>query len=253
MNIIERMDALCPEMSKTEKKVYQFIRQDPGTVIQYTIQQIAMMADTSVSAVQRFTKTLGFSGYKDFRYAVMTWKETLDDSGDMDLIDSLAGFFSDGIRELSSLDRNQIGKLCREIIKADKIILLGRYRNKTIADKLAMNLNDLGYTCICANGLIEFQHTLYITNENTCVIIFSAVGEIDDVKDYLEQLRSITKHTWIITNNKKPKMGKLVTNHISLPVINSSSTYPISSHFVVMAFVEILTVCLIKQRQNTGS
>ena len=71
MNEINTALIYIGDLSESEKKVLRFIMKDPNVVIQYTIQQVAMMAGTSVSAVQRFTKAVGYSGYRDFRAAIV--------------------------------------------------------------------------------------------------------------------------------------------------------------------------------------
>ncbi len=249
MSIIRKMDDLYDGMTDSEKKVYKFIKKDPSVVIQYTIRQIAMMAGTSISAVQRFTKTLGFSGYKDFRYAILNWEKDCE-IHEEDTVSILAHSFSDSILELEKIDRTLIDQFCRDLCSADKIILFGRHRNKTVTEKMAMNLTDLGFTCICVSDTIGYQHILYITDSNTCAVIFSALAELNDVSDFLLQLKASTEKRWLITNSEKPKMGKLIDKSIRLPGLYTGLTYPLTTHFIMMAFVEIVTMHLAEMKKQ---
>ena len=63
MNIIQKIIGYENELTDAERKVYRTVIDDPGVVTRFTISQIAMMSDTSVAAVLRFCKHLGFIGY----------------------------------------------------------------------------------------------------------------------------------------------------------------------------------------------
>lgn len=253
MNVIRNASLYLDELSDSEKKVLRFIEKDPNVVIQYTIQQIAMMAGTSVSAVQRFTKSIGYSGYREFRSALVRLKdsgENEDLSDDQDPVRSLADSFSYIMDRLKYIDRDLIDELCNDICSAEKIILLGRYRNKTVVDKMVMNLMDLGITCVCAYDEISYEHILYITDPKSCVIIFSSVGELRDTIHFFQQLKQASDKRWLITNNLNPKIGKYASRQITLPGTQAAGSYPVSAQFVMMAFVEILTVLIAKKKRS---
>ncbi len=253
MNVIRKASLYLDELSDSEKKVLRFIEKDPNAVIQYTIQQVAMMAGTSVSAVQRFTKSIGYSGYREFRSALVRLKNSGENdvlSEDQDPLSSMAESFSYSIECLKYIDRDLIDELCSDICSADKIILLGRYRNKPVVDKMAMNLTDLGITCICAGDEISYEHILYVTDPGSCVIIFSSVGELRDTVHFFQQLRHASDKRWLITNTLNSKTGKYVSRQITLPGTQTAGTYPVSAQFVMMAFAEILTVLIVKKKRN---
>jgi Transcriptional regulators len=73
MNIIETIKKNYEEFSKSELKVTDFILGNPTAVEMSTITKIATDAKTSTSAVLRFCQTLGFNGYKDFRFEMIEY------------------------------------------------------------------------------------------------------------------------------------------------------------------------------------
>ena len=241
------------DLAESEQKVLRFIEKDPAVVIQYTIQQVAMMAGTSVSAVQRFTKAIGFSGYRDFRSAVIRWKdadENEEPADSQDLVRTMASAFSYSIQHLQDIDESLVKELSSDICSDDKINQLGRYRNKTVVDKLAMNLMDLGLVCICACDEISFEHVLYVTDPKSCVIIFSSIGEPGNTVPFFQQLKNASDKRWLITNNMNPKMGKFASRQITLPGVHVQNTHPVSAQFIMMAFIEILTACVAQQQRR---
>ena len=112
IDIIQKIIGYENELTDAERKVYRTVIDDPGVVTRFTISQIAMMADTSVAAVLRFCKHLGFRGYKDFRSEIMIWQR--QNSGkrvsETDTVSSLAHLYSEAIGALSALDRRELNQ-----------------------------------------------------------------------------------------------------------------------------------------------
>ena len=216
-----------------------------GVVTRFTISQIAMMADTSVAAVLRFCKHLGFGGYKGFRSEIMIWQRQNIEipAAGQDTVSALAHRYSEAIGALSELDRHVLNRLCKDIIGAKRVVILGRYRTSTAAEKLRMNLIDLGLTAITGTNTLDFQHLLYIIDENTAVIMFSTTGEVTDQKEFLSQLDDQTEKIWLITPVARAKMSAYAAHTIELPKVPVNQVFA-GSQTVMMAFADILTAVL---------
>lgn len=245
MDIIQKIQSLRPEMTESEVKVYQVIMKDPTLVMRYTISQLAMMADTSVAAVLRFAQRAGFRGYKDFRSEIMFWQRQNEKAAHQteDTVSMLSSRYAQAIMSLGELDRDTLRKLCADIRKADKVIILGRYRSSTAAEKLRMNLTDLGITAITGTNTLDFQHLLYIIDENCTVIMFSTTGEITDQKDFLSQLKNQNSNVWLLTAAQNAKMSAYADHTVLLPLPAVTNVFA-GSQTVMMAFADILTALL---------
>ena len=245
MDIIQKIIGYENELTDAERKVYRTVIDDPGVVTRFTISQIAMMADTSVAAVLRFCKHLGFGGYKDFRSEIMIWQRQNIEipAAGQDTVSALAHRYSEAIGALSELDRHVLNRLCKDIIGAKRVVILGRYRTSTSAEKLRMNLIDLGLTAITGTNTLDFQHLLYIIDENTAVIMFSTTGEVTDQKEFLSQLDDQTGKIWLITPTARAKMSDYATHTIELPKVPVNQVFA-GSQTVMMAFADILTAVL---------
>ncbi len=242
MNILDKMNLKYDEMTASEKKVCNEIKSDPSLIANYTITQVAMHADTSTSAVLRFCHRLGYKGYKDFRYDILDYlKQNDNNQNNNDLISGLSSSFASAVATLGDIDRSVFDQLTADILHANKVVLLGRYRNAVVTSKLRMSLTDLGIICLEGNSDLDFQHLLYVIDDQTCVILFSMLGDTSDLRDFLEQLSGQTRLSWIITTASKPKASRYIANTIQLPSIYNKDKAHITSHFVVMAFTEMLT------------
>ena len=251
MDIIQKMKQSESEYAAAELKVYRTVTQDPTLVMRYTISQIAMMADTSVAAVLRFTQHLGFKGYKDFRYEIMNWqKESGKKEPDQkDIVSLLSENYANAVSEISKLDRSVLRDLCNDIRSADKVIILGRHRTSTAAEKLRMNLTDLGITAITGSDLLAFHHLLYIIDEKTAVLMFSTTGEVTEQKEFLSQLSAANQKTWLFTPVSKSKMSRYASHTIVLPSASVTHVFA-GSQVIMMAFSDILTALLSEEEMS---
>lgn len=243
MDIIQKIESIESVFSESEKKVYRKIIENPAIVTMYTISQVAMIAETSTAAVLRFCQRIGFSGYKDFRYEIMSWQKDHSAEKNKDTVTRIASAYSQAIRDLDLLDREQLDRLCEDILSSEKVIVLGRHRTSTASAKLQMNLTDLGITAITGRDTLAFQHLLYIINTETAVIMFSTTGEITDQEEFLKQLAGQTEKIWLITPARSAKMSAYANHTLEIPAVTVANTFA-GSQTVMMAFADILTALL---------
>lgn len=59
--------ASLPSLRPSERRVADLVLADPVAAVDLTITELAERCDTSVASVVRFCRTLGYSGYSDFR------------------------------------------------------------------------------------------------------------------------------------------------------------------------------------------
>lgn len=251
MDIVQKMKQSESEYTDAERKVYRTIMEDPTLVMRYTISQIAMMADTSVAAVLRFTQHLGFRGYKDFRYEIMNWQKENEkkEPDQKDIVSLLSESYANALREIGKLDRSVLRALCNDIRSADKVIILGRHRTSTAAEKLRMNLTDLGITAVTGTDLLAFQHLLYIIDEKTTVLMFSTTGEVREQKEFLSQLSAANQKIWLFTPVSKSKMSSYASHTIVLPSASVTHVFA-GSQVVMMTFADILTALLSEEEMS---
>ena len=247
MNIIETMDFYQDSYSANEKRIYSLIRNQPNLVRDYTITQIAGFASVSTSAVLRFCKHLGFNGYKEFNYEIVNYLRSSQKKQQSDPTITLAKAYADAVTALPQYCKEQLPCLAGDILASKKVIALGRFRNKTIIDKLHMNLTIQGITCLTGSDLLSYEHYVKLVDPETTVIVFSVLHDTSLYKDTLAQIRNLTDRLWLVTCNKK-NLHKLGFSHsLLLPAVHSSD-YSTDSHAIMLIFVEMLSA-LLEQKQ----
>mgnify|MGYP000996971487 CR=1 FL=1 len=84
-NLIQQINTVYSKMTKTEKKVADFVLSNPKKALNITITELAKLCEVGETSVFRFCKTLNLKGYQDFRLSLAlstaelnTIKNTLD-------------------------------------------------------------------------------------------------------------------------------------------------------------------------------
>jgi DNA-binding MurR/RpiR family transcriptional regulator len=67
INLLTRIKSLYPGMASAEQRVADYILGNPEEIYKLKIQDLAGKAGVSLPSVFRFSRRLGFSGYKDFK------------------------------------------------------------------------------------------------------------------------------------------------------------------------------------------
>lgn len=66
-DLLRDLRAALPSLRPSERRVADLVLADPVAAVDLTINDLAERGDTSVASVVRFCRTLGYSGYSDFR------------------------------------------------------------------------------------------------------------------------------------------------------------------------------------------
>lgn len=84
-SILLKIKSLYPSLKRAEKKVADYILNDPESFIYGNLASAAKGADVSEATFVRFCKQLGYSGYRDMHIAVAATQKTDSQEGIFDL------------------------------------------------------------------------------------------------------------------------------------------------------------------------
>lgn len=242
MDILQKMCRYSDSFSESENKVYQTVLREPGLVEQSTITKLAKLSATSTSAVLRFCQSLGYNGYKDFRYDMIQYLHNRQAAPcPSDPVSQIAHIMSSALSHLAELDTALLHRLTEGILSADRVYTLGIYRSFLPAEKLRMNLEDQGILTLSSHDPIAFAHLAFTITPRSLVILFSVSGDSVNFQNFLDAVFDIAPQLWLVTCNANAKLSKSISNVIVLPSLNTDPLYPLDEHPVLMAFVELLS------------
>lgn len=245
MALVERIAAQEGSLAESEAKVARQILADPDAINRYTITGLANEAETSTSAVLRFCHSLGFSGYKVFRYELMRELRsgTLTSRADLNALSAAAANISSAIALLGTMDQEPIRELAQAIKSARATYCLGIHRSFLPAEKLRMELEDEGITAFSAHDTVQMTHFAYSVDEEVCSVLFSVRGHPKNYIDVLNSGLAERSMGWLITTNPRAKMLSQISHGIVLPT--AGMNHPrVDDHAIMMAFVEMLSLAV---------
>ena len=241
MNFLENIEHHKTDYSKTEWKVYQYVIKHIERLETFTITKIAELSHTSTSAVLRFCQTLGYKGFKDFRYAAIDYLHHYYKRDSIDILDQMTDNYSSLINQLRNLNRNEIKKLTQAILTQDRLHILGIFLSSLPAKYLHMGLQDIGIASYFADDLNSGAHLTNIINEADTLIMFSINGSISNYKKLLSSLQNnMPKNSYLITLNEKATSSRYFNNTIVLPGSIFSQQSIVDTQSIAIIFVEIL-------------
>ena len=178
------------EMSANEKKLADFILENPSLIRDYSSQQIAGSVGVSQSSVVKFSQKMGYKGFTDLKLAihetvvkqesnvaVLNGRRVSRGAG-VSLKDRLFQAKSDAISGATDLnDDDSLRLAARTIESASRVQLVSSGSAYGVARDSALNLMSIGKPVIAdADAQVQLLGVATLTRGD-CLILISASGQ----------------------------------------------------------------------------
>lgn len=200
MSIIEKLSKK-EEFTDTEKRIADYILENQFLMPNSTIQTLSKRAYSSHSSVIRLTKKLGFSGFKDFRVALIQEIQnnvhkisnvdpnfpftSYDDY--LDIAKKMADLSIDAIQKtINKLDRENLRNISKVLLNANKIFLYGIGDSQIRAKSFQNKFNKINRYFILADEYGEGSWNSLNMTKKDCAIFISYSGGYKDLKTSLK-------------------------------------------------------------------
>lgn len=192
MGIIIKLNAMKNQLTSIEKKIAEYILEDPERIKNLTTYEIAQNCDTSQASIVRFSKKLGFSGFPDFKLSlsqdignrkaeshVNIMHEELKSTDSFEIIGKKVA--TENIRAVNNTyeitDFKELEKAVQAINSARKIMLAGVGFSGVVARDLYFKLMELGKVASFENDSHMQLSYLSTMNENDILFVISHSGK----------------------------------------------------------------------------
>ena len=244
------------DLTKIEKKIADYLLSNDISFMQLPISKFAENVGVAGSAVIRFCKTLGFSGYSDFKMnmAMEAVKEKsiaiLPDIGPEDNIQDIVNtVFSSSIKALKDtlkmLDLQKIPAIIEKLSCARHIYLYAVGTSIPLIEDMQKRLMRLGYISFSISDVYEMQMSLMNITPQDFVIAISHSGRTEQVVNIVKKAKELYVPTLCITSYSESTLAKLCD--FSLVDYSDENKYPIeavSSRIAHMAIIDAIIVAL---------
>lgn len=192
-NVLYKIDRQYPELTKSEKKIADYILNTPHKIINMSVQDLSAEINTSTASIVRFSKKMTEKGFQELKIAISRYlpEETLNnnhlelmDNESVDVLKSkmlsrvtnMMNFVSDHI------ENENIDMICAKMQSARTIFLFGYGASLVIVTDLFQKLSRIGLNVRLLQETHLFMSTLATHDERDCIIFVTNQGSHSELQ-----------------------------------------------------------------------
>lgn len=246
MNPFDNMYQSKNKLTKSELAVYNQIYNNPHLIEKSSILDLEKHIQVSKSAILRFCKKIGYSGYSEFRFEVIRYghSEVVLNSKleGQKLFVSIANLYSSVISDIASaICEEDLVKLVGLIKKASRVFAVGFGKSGLLAHKLKFNFIRLSLYIDAIDDIVLVKDMEKVVRKNHLAIFFSESGNTPDILLGMQKVKDTGANVVLITNNAHAAAKEYADCTICLPSISVAKESLLDSQTVTYSFIEILT------------
>lgn len=222
-DVMRDVRAALPTLRPSERRVADFVLSDPGAAVGLAITDLAEHCQTSVASVVRFCRTMGFSGYAEFRreLASSVGREQVnlgrfgvsdsDISADDDVQSVVAKIAFHEARAIeataAALDLAALDAVAEAIVAAPRVDVYGVASSGLAALDLQQKLHRIGMMSFAWSDVHLALTSAAVLTPGCVAIGFSHSGLTLEVADGLAAARARGATTVLVTNFPKSPLA----------------------------------------------
>lgn len=206
ISVIIRIKTIYRDMNSTEKNIADYILDNFNDISIKTINEIASELKISDSTLFKFTRKLGFNGFKDFKIAILKegaiYKPSIHEkiSKEDDELKITHKVFESNIKAIEDtkklIDKELYKNAIKYIIESDRVAFFGLGGSNAVAYDAYHKFLRSPIKCIYVTDFHMQLMNASLLKENDCAIIISHTG--------------LTKHAIEIANAVKKNKAKII-------------------------------------------
>ncbi len=245
-------------LRKSEKRVAEFVQRHLDEAILLTTQGLATKCDTSDATVMRFCRSLGYKTFNEFKTALIpellhNGKSVIKEIGDKSAPATVKGIFLQNIDQqihstVSNQDYNSLILIAKQIIKANRIVVVGIGGSAGVAYILNDSLGGLGIYSNYLNDRSVIQNMIPTLTTTDVIIGISHSGETEEIVLALKNAQEYGSVTIALTNFSPSPITNFA-KHVLLTSIpdNLVGSFSCQARISQLALLELVAIEIKKQ------
>lgn len=246
MRYIAIIKSCYPSLSKTEKKVADYILKERGKIIYQTLLEISQNIEVGEATIIRFVRKIGFSGFQDLKFEIAkennndieSNSNSLDNNYDSYIDENAERIAQTIINTKSTLDKDNLKLAIKMITDSKRVFFYGVGSSGFTANEAQTRFMRLG---VIGNAIIDphFQ-SMYssISNSQDVIIVFSISGYTKDIIEAVkiakqENTKIIAITSYILSPIAQLADCVLLTSAKENPLEGGSFTGKISQLYII--------------------
>ena len=249
-----------PTFSKSEKKIADYIMENPNAILPMFITELAERSGSSEATIVRFCRKLGFNGYQQFKLALAKSADVRPVSENITQDDTAYGILSKVCEDIycslektkQTIDEDALQKCCEKLLSADKILIFGLGNSASIAQDACHKMFRLGLNAIAyTDNHMQAIASAHATS-NSVVIGISHSGHSKDIVQSMQTAKERGSTTISLTSEKKSPIVKV--SDIVLYTVSDETNYRIlglSSRIAQLTIIDTIYSYLVCHINNS--
>ncbi|QXB89818.1 SIS domain-containing protein [Providencia rettgeri] len=267
MTLLDIITYSLPRLAENQRKIAQFIIENPENVLNLSSQQLAEILDVSQSAIVKFSQKVGVKGYPALKLALseIIGRQQLNESAPhvalhnriapndnlMVVAQKLAMEKNHSITETTKLiDFKQFEKIVERIDQSQRVQIVGIGGSGLTAKDLSYKLQKIGITT-----LVESDHHVQIAaaltlNANDIQIVISFTGKRKDMLTAANIARKQGAYVVAITRDRHSPLAQ-ISDYILESVAEEDEwrSSSISSRTAQNTLTDLIFMALLQRRE----
>ncbi|MBR7110314.1 MAG: MurR/RpiR family transcriptional regulator [Clostridia bacterium] len=246
--------------SKSEKKIADFVMENPNAILPMYITELAERSGSSEATIVRFCRKLGFDGYQQFKLALAKSADVRPVSENITASDSAYDILSKVCEDIycslektkQTIDENALQICCDKLLSAEKILIFGLGNSASVAldachKMFRLGLNAVAYTDNHMQAIASAH-----TNNKSVVIGISHSGHSRDIVQAMQTAKNRGATTISLTSEKKSPIVK--SSDVVLYTVSDETNYRIlglSSRIAQLTIIDTIYSYLVCHINNS--
>lgn len=246
--------------SKAEKKIADFLMENPAQILPMYITELAEKTGTSEATVVRFARRLGFDGYQQLKIAIAQDSGAHPINENITKNDKASDIFPKVCDDIycslektkRALDGEALEKCCNAILRADSIVVCGLGNSASVATDASHKMFRLGLNAHAYTDNHMQAIAAAHMGKNSVLIGISHSGASKDIIQAMDLARRNGATTVAITNAGKSPIDKV--SDIILHTVSDETNYRIlglSSRIAQLAIIDTIYSYLVCRLEDS--
>ncbi|GIN71524.1 N-acetylmannosamine kinase [Bacillus sp. J14TS2] len=244
VNLIQLIQDNYETFTPQEKIVADNFLEYPRFILDKNISGLAASIGVSRNSITRFCKTLGFSGYTEFKFEFskfLTLQQGTSDDSNKNLVHEIIHGYKGKLDEILNqnlIKEEGIFELAKEISTASSIKILGTGKSTPPGLQLKYSLQTLGIYAQMMDSLFIADDMEYLFSKEDIVIVYSVSGKSLFTNQILAGALKKKAKIYMITTSKKINLN--IERVFVLPNVSQENPFVFSNHTLFYIFNDML-------------
>lgn len=259
--IIEYLKTI-KQLTPAEVSIRHYIVENPGSVVNLTIRDLAMVCNVSVASINRLCIKLGFEGYTDFKVSYIKEYKDVErmqafnrpipfdqNSTYRDVVEYIPYVYEKTINYMKMSMDPDVMMRCISLMRDAHIMVFGTGLNKSLADIFVYKVQELGIECSAHDSLhFQFVEALKHRKRKVFAILITHSGVNKIIVTVAKRLYQNKIPNLLISGVNVDQLTQYCPNQIIMPQTGSTLDYSNTQYMIATQYVldTIMSLLLIE-------